>query len=160
MDVIEVRSGHHVDDAAQIWAEATAARDGDDEVPGLALSRPVIQRVLDSSPRAVLLIARLAGGVTAGFAAVEPLDGTSETVAEVRYLGVRPQVWGHGVGESLLRALARRLRAAGFRRVVLSVYTDNGRATALYERLGWKPSGQATRHARSGQPEQRYELAL
>jgi hypothetical protein len=38
-----------IDDAARIWAEATAARDGQDEVPGLGISRPVIQGVLDRS---------------------------------------------------------------------------------------------------------------
>jgi len=70
------------DDAAQIWAEATAARDGHDEVAGLDVSRPVIQGVLDRSSRALLLIARSADG-TAGFAAVEPLAGSGDAVAQV-----------------------------------------------------------------------------
>ena len=61
-----------IDDAAQIWAEATAARDGDDEVAELAASRPIIQGVLDRSPRSLLLLARTADGTAAGFAAVEP----------------------------------------------------------------------------------------
>jgi hypothetical protein len=52
------RSSGDVDDAARIWAEATAARDGDDEVAGLRHSRPVIQGVLDRSPRPVVLMAR------------------------------------------------------------------------------------------------------
>ena len=45
-----------------------------------------------------------------------------------------------GIGEALLRALPGRLREAGFSHAVLSVYADNSRATALYERLGWLPS--------------------
>ena len=157
VDVIEgAADGSLVDEAALIWAEASAARDGDPEVAGLDLARPVIQRVLGHSPRALLLIART-GGEAAGFAAIRPLD---ETTAELSYFGVRPRMWGRGVGESLLRDLVPRLRAAGYRRAVLDVYTDNGRAVALYERLGWRPAGAPQAHPRSGKPEQRYELPL
>ena len=160
VDVIEAPRGSRlVDDAARIWAEATAARDGHAEVAGLELSRPVIQGVLDGSPRALLLIASL-GGVAAGFAAVEPLAGTSESAAELRYLGVHPRMWGQGVGEALLSDLPGRLREAGFGRVVLSVYVDNGRAIALYGRLGWRAGGAPTANPRSGRLEQRYELSL
>jgi ribosomal protein S18 acetylase RimI-like enzyme len=160
LDVIEVRAGSpQVDEAAQIWAEATAARDGEEDVADLEVSRPIITGVLDRSPRALLLIARTAEG-TAGFAAVEPLGDTDGNAAEIRYLGVRPWMWGHGVGEALLRALPERLRAAGFGRAVLSVYADNSRATALYERLGWQLSGAATPHRVTGKPERHYELPL
>jgi hypothetical protein len=61
-----------LDMAAQIWAEATTTRDGHDTTPALDVSRPVIQGVLDRSPRAFLLIARATSGSAAGFAAIEP----------------------------------------------------------------------------------------
>jgi ribosomal protein S18 acetylase RimI-like enzyme len=161
VDVIEARAGSpQVDEAAQIWAEATAARDGDEDVADLEVSRPIIAGVLGRSPRALLLIARAAAGTAAGFAAVEPLGSADENVAEIRYLGVRPGMWGRGVGEALLRALPERLREAGFGRAVLSVYADNSRATALYERLGWQLSGAATPHRVTGKPEFHYELRL
>jgi ribosomal protein S18 acetylase RimI-like enzyme len=160
VEVLKAHSGSPlVDDAAQLWAEATAARDGDQDVAGLELSRPIIEGVLGSSRRSLLLIAR-EGRTAAGFAAIEPLGGTDEVTAELRYLGVSPGMWGRGVGELLLRELPQRLRAAGFGRAVLSVYTSNGRATALYERLGWQPAGPATPHPKTGKPEQRYELLL
>ncbi len=148
-----------IDDAAQIWAEATAARDGDDDIPGLEISRPIIQGVLDGSSRAFLLIARRADG-TVGFAVIEPLAGISETAAEVRYIGVRPGLWGQRVGEKLLAEARQRLRAAGYARAELAVYADNRRATALYEHLGWHPCGAPTPHPGTGKPEQRYELSL
>ena len=161
MDVIDAAGRDHlIDDAAQIWAEATAARDGDDEVPGLDVSRPVIPSVLDHSSRALLLIARSADGTAAGFAAIEPLGGRNEAVAEVSYVGVRPRLWGHGVGERLLLEIGQRLKTAGYASVELSVYVDNRRATALYERLGWLPTGGPAAHPRTGKPEQRYELRL
>jgi ribosomal protein S18 acetylase RimI-like enzyme len=161
VDLIEVRArSPQVDEAARIWAEATAAGDGDEDVADLDVSRPLIAGVLDRSPRALLLTARASEGAAAGFAAVEPLGSTDENVAEIRYLGVRPGMWGHGVGGALLRALPERLRDAGFGRAVLSVYADNSRATALYERLGWRLSGAATSHRVTGQPERHCELRL
>jgi ribosomal protein S18 acetylase RimI-like enzyme len=146
--------------AAQIWAEATAAREGDDEVPGLDVARPVIQAVLDRSPRSFLLIARSADGTVAGFAAVEPPAGVDEAGAQVSYLGVRPQMWGRGIAERLLQELRVRLKAAGFTHAELAVYVENVRATALYERLGWQARGAPTPHPGTRKPEQRYELRL
>jgi ribosomal protein S18 acetylase RimI-like enzyme len=140
--VIEAtRRAPDFDDAAQIWAEATAARDGQGDVPGLDISRPVIQGVLDRSGRALLMIARTAGDVAGGFAVTELLDGVSTTRAQVSYLGVRPGLRGQGIGERLLRELRSQLRATGFTHAELSVYLDNTRAIALYERLGWLPLG-------------------
>jgi ribosomal protein S18 acetylase RimI-like enzyme len=169
VDVVDAAGcGHLIDDAARIWVEATAARDQVAEVPGLEISRPVIQGVLDRSPRAVLLVARIGDGTAAGFAAVEPLTGSDaarqplagSNAAQVSYIGVRPQLWGQGVGGELLLAVRQRLKAAGYARAELSVYVDNGRAAALYQRLGWQPCGRPTAHPRTGKPEQRYELRL
>jgi ribosomal protein S18 acetylase RimI-like enzyme len=149
-----------IDEAAQIWAEATAARYGRDEVPTLEDARPVIQGVLDRSAQALLLIACSADGTAAGFAAIEPVADRNETTAQVSYFGVHPRLWGQGVGEALLRDARLRLKAAGYASVELFVYVDNQRATALYERLGWQPVGLPTAHAKTGKPEQRYNLPL
>jgi ribosomal protein S18 acetylase RimI-like enzyme len=153
------RDGADIDVAAQIWAEATAARDGDQEVPGLSDSRPVIEAVLARSPESFVLLAYpdAAAAPGDGFAAVEPAGPGR---ALVSYLAVRPACWGNGVGEFLLRETATRLAAAGYRRAELSVYIDNSRAVELYERLGWRPCGSPAPHPRTGKPEQRYELEL
>ncbi len=171
-----VPGSRDVDDAARIWAEATAARDGGEEVAALSISRPVIAAVLASSPAAFLLIARSQDGTAVGFAAVRPavgprarparpVDAWSRSRAEVSgaelaYFGVRPSSWGRGVGVQLLRALRDRLTAGGYRRAKLLVYADNVRAIELYEQLGWRPAGQPAPHPRTGKPEQRYELEL
>ncbi|HTZ93669.1 MAG TPA: GNAT family N-acetyltransferase [Streptosporangiaceae bacterium] len=152
------RGSADIDVAAQIWAEATAARDGDQEVAGLSESRPVIEAVLARSPESFVLIAYPdAAAAGAGFAAVEP---AGEGRALVSYLGVRPGSWGRGVGELLLREAATRLAGAGYRSAELYVYVDNVRAVALYERLGWRPCGAPAPHPRTGKPEQRYEVEL
>ena len=161
MDVIDAGgSAPLIDAAAQIWAEATAARDRRGEVPSLDDARPVIQGVLDRSAQALLLVARSADGAAAGFAAIEPAADGTEATAQVTYIGVRPDLWGQGVGETLLLETLRRVKAAGYAGVELSVYVDNHRATALYERLGWQPVGRPTPHPRTGKPEQRYTVRL
>jgi ribosomal protein S18 acetylase RimI-like enzyme len=149
-----------IDAAAQIWAEATAARDGRAEVAALADARPIIQGVLDRSAQAFLLIALSADEVAAGFAVIEPAVGRSDATAEVTYIGVRPGMWGQGIGAALLRAASDRLTATGYVSVELSVYVANRRAVALYERLGWQPVGSPSPHPRTAKPEQRYGLRL
>jgi ADP-ribose pyrophosphatase YjhB (NUDIX family)/GNAT superfamily N-acetyltransferase len=152
-------SSSGVSEAAQIWAEATAARDHEQIAADLSLSRPILQAVLDRSAESFVLLARADDGTAAGFAAVEPTAG-EEGSALVSYLGVRPGSWGRGVGELLLREVASRLTASGYRRVELMVYVDNQRAVQLYERVGWVRRGPPTPHPRTGKPEQRYELRL
>jgi len=161
VDVVEASRGSlELEDAAQIWAEATAFRDGETEIAELADSLPILEAVLDRSPQYFVLLAQADGGVAAGFVAVEPVAGTHGAQAEVSFLGVRPSRWGRGVAELLLRQVGSRLATAGYTRAELSVYVANVRAVELYERLGWKPVGTPTPHRRTGKPEQRYELAL
>ena len=113
MDVIDAADrAPLIDEAAQIWAEATAARDQRAQVPALEDSRPVIQGVLDRSSRAFLLIARCADGTAAGFAAIEPAPDSNEA-AQISYIGVRPRLWGQRIGETLLLETCQRLKAAG-----------------------------------------------
>jgi ribosomal protein S18 acetylase RimI-like enzyme len=130
VDVLDsaCRDPRLLDVAAQIWAEATTTRDGHDQIPALDVSRPVIQGVLDRSPLAFLLIARAADGTAAGFAAIEPVAGSSETIAQVSYIGVRPGLWGQGIGEELLLEALRRLKAAGY--ALATVMTLEVRAAA------------------------------
>jgi ribosomal protein S18 acetylase RimI-like enzyme len=152
-----IRGSGDIDVAAQIWAEATAARDGDGEMADLSVSRPVIEAVLARSPQSFVLLAYAGATSAVGLAAVEP---AGERRAQVSYLGVRPGSWGRGVGELLLREVRSRLAASGYRTAELYVYVDNDRALALYERLGWYPIGAPAAHPRTGKPEQRHELRL
>jgi ribosomal protein S18 acetylase RimI-like enzyme len=147
----------HLAEAAAIWAAATAARDGDAEIAPLSLARPLIQRVIESSPRSLLLVAVDETEQMVGFAAVEPMSG-HESTADIRYLAVQPRSWGGGVAGQLMPALPDLLTAAGFTHGELDVYLDNPRAVKLYERHGWLPHGDATPHPRSGRLEQRYRL--
>jgi ribosomal protein S18 acetylase RimI-like enzyme len=156
--LVEAADGQFVDDAAQIWAEATAKRDNDPEVASLALARPVIEAVLRSSCRSRLLVALDSTEKVIGFAAIEPSAGES-SVAELRYLGVAPSLWGSGVATALLRALPTSLSEAGFTNAVLSVYIDNHAAIVSHVHAGWVPVGDPTPHHSSARLEQQYRLS-
>ena len=152
----------HIDGAAQVWAEATAARDGDPDVAPLGISRPVIASVLGRA-RAVLVVALGDAGQVVAFAAAAPArDGTagSASTAEVEYVGVRPGQWGAGLARDVLRLLCAELADDGFTDAQLMVYVSNRRATALYEQLGWQRQGNPRPHPRTGKPQQRYRLTL
>ena len=62
-------------------------------------------------------------------------------------IGLRPELTGHGLGESFLRAqldyATSQWSPATFR---LFVAAWNGRAIRLYERLGFSEVGRQTRH--------------
>jgi ribosomal protein S18 acetylase RimI-like enzyme len=149
----------HLDEAARLWAEATSTRDGDDDVAPLKISRPIIQRVLDNSPRAFLLVVLDAHAETVGFAAVAPVPDDA-ALAELHYVGVSPRIWGGGVGKYLMRAIPAELETRGFSSARLTVYAHNSRAVRLYEQMGWRRHGEPKPHPRSGKLEQEYRLAL
>ncbi len=160
MQVIVDRAHQHLADAARIWAEATAARDGEAVGARLELSRDRIKEALDASPQSLLLISVDERGAVVGFATAAPRSPGDETTAELRYLGVRPDAWGRGAGSSLLLSAAELLRGAGFAKVILEVYADNLRAVRLYEKLGWHRVGAAHPHSGSGRLLEDYSLDL
>jgi ribosomal protein S18 acetylase RimI-like enzyme len=54
---------------------------------------------------------------------------------------VDPGARGQGVGRQLVGTVADRARARGLRKVVLDVAHENASAVALYERMGFVPTG-------------------
>lgn len=152
----------HIDGAAQVWAEATAFRDGAPEAPPLEKSRPVIAGVV-SRPRSVLIVALDDDDQVTAFAVAAPAvdDGvTLADTAEVEYVGVHPGRWGTGLARRVLELLCAELAADGFTQAQLLVYVSNRRAVSAYERLGWRAEGKPQPHRRTGKPEQRYRRAL
>ncbi len=57
---------------------------------------------------------------------------------ELTYIGVAADARGQGLGKALLAAFVEAGRQAGYRRVVLSVETDNPGALALYNKAGFQ----------------------
>ena len=61
-----------------------------------------------------------------------------ERVGEVYVLGVDPSAQGTGLGAALTIAGLRHLHAAGLRRVLLYVESDNEAAVRVYRKLGFE----------------------
>jgi ribosomal protein S18 acetylase RimI-like enzyme len=56
---------------------------------------------------------------------------------------VAPEARGQGVGEALIEAGAGWARSQGFKQLALDVIDDNEPAIALYQRKGFKPTGES-----------------
>jgi ribosomal protein S18 acetylase RimI-like enzyme len=160
LEIVVARGGEYLDDAARIWAEATAFRDGDADVAPLEEARPLIQSAVEASPDALLLIAVAGDRAAVGFAACEPVGAAHDRRAELRYLGVRPDAWGTAVATRLLAAVRDQLRERGFVEAELWVNQENRRAIDLYRRAAWQPSAETRVNPRSGRLMQRYVVAI
>jgi len=144
------RAGAHA--AATIWAQATGRRDGStrspaDVLPGIERARAV--------PGAVLRISRV-GDEPVGFVLLVP----ARDALEVRYLGVAPAAWGRGIGTRLLADVLDHAVRSGVSRIELWVLSDNERAIAVYERAGWRRTGDAKSQIDTRRVEQRLERVI
>ncbi len=74
-------------------------------------------------------------GVVGAFARVNPLE------VQLISMWVDPQARGRGVAGDLIRAVARWALGRGSTRVVLFVQEANEPAQQLYERAGFRPTG-------------------
>jgi ribosomal protein S18 acetylase RimI-like enzyme len=84
------------------------------------------------------------GGAPIGVLAVDLPPWRARTLPWLWLLEVQPGRRGGGVGGALLDAAHRRLAAAGFSAVELSVDDQNVRAAALYARLGYVVVGRGS----------------
>ena len=64
--------------------------------------------------------------------------------ARLGSLWVAPEARGRGVGSALVEAVVRWARAEGFNEILLDVADDNHAAGALYDSLGFAPTGRTT----------------
>ena len=138
-----------VNEAALIWARATALRDqrpepltGEEKIPG-------IQRRLHLEGSKLLLASREDSYV--GFALFAP----HKESLEIFYLAVAPDAWGSGVASSLLVAVEDYARSIGCAALELWVINDNNRALGVYERSGFVDTEHVKRDESSGQIERR-----
>jgi ribosomal protein S18 acetylase RimI-like enzyme len=86
------------------------------------------------------------------FGACRDEDVSPGAVGEVMAIYVRPDAWGLGIGEALMREAMARLRSGGWSEVVLWVIEGNRRAVGFYERLGFKPDGSVRHREMFGKP--------
>jgi GNAT superfamily N-acetyltransferase len=86
-------------------------------------------------PGGCLLLARL-DGAPAGCAALRRFD---DRRGEMKRMYVRPAFRGQGIGQALVRALAKQARALGYAELIADTIPDvMAQALAMYERLGFE----------------------
>ncbi|HRN84932.1 MAG TPA: GNAT family N-acetyltransferase [Hyphomicrobium sp.] len=88
-------------------------------------------------PRGELLLARDAQGSAVGCVGLRPLD--AEGCCEMKRLYVAPEARGHGLGRALVSAVISEATRIGYRELMLDSLPKLAQATALYERMGFRP---------------------
>jgi ribosomal protein S18 acetylase RimI-like enzyme len=83
-------------------------------------------------------------GEVVGFASTGPSrdeDAGGAGAGEVYAIYVRPDLYGNGIGATLLSHAARDLAGQGYERAILWTLESNGAAQRFYERAGWRLDG-------------------
>lgn len=161
MEIIKTRDLDAADQAAHIWALATAKRD-DDSLESVEHDEaiPLIRETLSSSDRAFLLTLNDDDTMMV-FAAIGPArESDDPVVGEIRYMGVAPGHWGEGWARRILVAVPEAMRESGFTRCELWVYADNIRAIFVYEAMGWQGTNETRRHPATNRVEQKFVRKL
>jgi GNAT superfamily N-acetyltransferase len=161
VEIVKTRDPSAVDQAAHIWAHATAKRDedqADGPEPEQAVS--LIHEALQSSDRSFLLTMDQDGEMLV-FAAIGPSrESDDPEIGEIRYMGVAPGRWGEGWARRILVAVPDAMREAGFTSGELWVYADNIRAIFVYEAMGWQGTKETRRHHTTKRVEQKFVRKL
>lgn len=111
--------------------------------------RPIFDELLASGAFFVYEVS----GEIAGFYKVSRLPGRAHHVASLGSLAVAPEYQGLGIARAMVRDAIEELRASGVKRIELIVESDNPRAIAFYERLGFATEGRLRKfYKRSHEP--------
>lgn len=106
-----------------------------------------VRRFLETRPPGHVGLVATLGGEIVGSAGLERFPGRRNHAGYIG-MGVHDGHVGRGIGTALLRALLDTAdNWLALKRVELTVYTDNARAVALYERHGFEIEGRLRSYA-------------
>ena len=105
------------------------------------------------------LVAEVDGDI-AGFVDLEACEDeeTPGTVGTIVAICVRPDEWGLGIGQALMREAMARIRDRGWVEVVFWVLLQNRQAVDFFERLGFRMDGAVRNLEMYGNPATRVRL--
>lgn len=112
----------------------------DEVTRGVEAEKSYLRELLES-PRHLMIAAEIDGRIVSN-AGLNPV-GAREKIRHRASFGISVQraYWGCGVGTLTLRALLAKAREMGYTQVELDVVSENARAIALYEKLGFVRTG-------------------
>ena len=124
-----------------------------------ARTRAAAYRYLLAEGYSPILVAEVDGHIAGyvDFDAWEDED-TPETAGEIMAMYVRPEEWGLGIGQALMREAMARSRDRGWVEVYLWVLLENRRAVDFCERLGFRMDGTVNPLEMHGNPVTRVRL--
>ena len=104
--------------------------------------RATMWRCLLAEGYSTILVAEVDGHI-AGYVDFDAWEEeeTPETGGEIMAIFVRPEEWGLGIGQALMREAMARSRDRGWVEVYLWVLLENRRAVDFFERLGFRMDG-------------------
>jgi putative acetyltransferase len=105
------------------------------------MDRPAFSAVFDALVRSGCFFVHEHDGAVAGFCKVTRGGVHTSHVAYVSLLAIDPVHVGKGIAQRMLAAAIEQQRAAGARRVELTVESTNSRALAFYRKLGFEIEG-------------------
>lgn len=99
-------------------------------------------------PTGAKMLAAVLDGKIVGAAGLHPLDTRRRSHAAYIGMSVHDDYAGRGIGTALLSALLELAdKWLNFKRIELTVWSDNTRAIALYERAGFEREGLLRKYA-------------
>ncbi|MBK9496359.1 MAG: GNAT family N-acetyltransferase [Xanthomonadales bacterium] len=85
----------------------------------------------------VYFVVALAGQIVGG-AGIAPLQGSSETICELRKMYFLPEARGRGIGAAMMEVCLQAASDMGYQRCYLETLTGMDAAQRLYERSGFQ----------------------
>lgn len=80
-------------------------------------------------------------GSVIGMLKANKMEGRTSHVAQVGSLALHEEFSGRGLATEMMRDLIEELKSNGIKRIQLIVESDNSRAIAFYQRLGFEKEG-------------------
>lgn len=110
-------------------------------MPSEEMWRKRLETMADPERTDVFLVAER-GGRVVGSAGLHPAPQLRRRHAAMMGISVAPEAQGRGVGSALMQAVCDYADGwAQILRIELTVFTDNARAIALYQRFGFRHEG-------------------
>jgi RimJ/RimL family protein N-acetyltransferase len=97
--------------------------------------------VCDNIAKGLPQFVALEGGEVVGYCEIDRSHFPAHAHSGALDMALLPAYRGHGHGHQLIEVALADAGRLGLTRVGLSVFADNGRAIALYERVGFKREG-------------------
>lgn len=102
--------------------------------------KELLGKMLESKNQ--VMVTAFIDGEVAGNASISPIGYSMKLKHRANFaIAIREKYWHKGLGTLLMEEAMKAAKEAGYEQVELGVYSNNGRAKAMYERFGFEEWG-------------------